>query len=96
MHVTLVQIHVKQEHIADLIAACRADHQDPVRKAGNPRFDIPQDAADPARFVLYEAYRDAAVHKDTARYSRRRERVAPWMAEPRLGVKYIDLFPETR
>lgn len=70
MHVTLVQVHAKQKHIADLNTAWRADHQDSVP---------------------HQACRGAA-----ARYSRRRERVAPWMAEPRLGVKYIDLFPETR
>lgn len=90
MHVTLVQVHVKQKHIADLIAAWRADHQNSVREAGNPRCDIPQDAA-LARSVPHEACCNAA-----ARNSRRRERVAPWMAGPRLGVKYTDLFPETR
>lgn len=91
MHVTLVQVHVKQKHIADLNTAWRADHQDSVREAGNPHCDIPQNTADPARSVPRAACRDAA-----ARYSCRRERVAPWMAKPRLGVKYTDLFPETR
>lgn len=90
MHVTLVQVHVKQKHIADLNTAWPADHQDSVREAGNPRCDIPQDAADLARSVPHEACCNAA-----ARNSRRRERVAPWMAGPRLGVKYIGLFPET-
>lgn len=95
MHVTLVQIHVKQEHIAEFIAACQANHQASVREADNRRFDVPRDETDPARFVLYEAYRTAAgAHKNTAHYSRWREQVAPWMAEPRLGMRYTDLFPE--
>ncbi len=97
MHVTLVQVHVKQEHIADFIAACRANHHASVREPGNLRFDILQDDTHPSRFVLYEAYRtaaDAAAHKNTAHYLRWRELVAPWMTEDRLGMRYTGLFPE--
>ena len=55
-----------------------------------------QQADDPNRFVLYEVYRDEAgakAHKDTAHYARWAAAVAPWMAEPRKGVKYLNLFP---
>jgi len=97
MHVTLVQVHVKQEHIADFIAACRANHQASVREPGNLRFDILQDDADRSRFVLYEAYRtaaDTAAHKNTTHYLRWRELVALWMAEDRSAMRYTGLFPE--
>jgi len=96
MHVTLVQVRVKPEHVADFIEASRANHQASLREPGNLRFDVLQDASDPARFILYEAYRSAdaaAAHKETAHYLAWRERVAPWMAEPRVGVRYLGLCP---
>jgi len=34
------------------------------------------------------------AHKETAHYARWRDAVAPWMAEPRRGVKHVSLFPE--
>jgi len=53
---------------------------------------------DPNRFILYEAYLDEAsakAHKETAHYVAWRDRAAEWMAEPRVGVRYDGLFPET-
>ncbi len=98
MHVTIVHVHVKPEHIEDFIAATRENHLASVREPGNLRFDVLQSEEDPARFVLYEAYVDeaaAAAHKETDHYLRWRERVADWMAEPRRGVRYRGLLPET-
>jgi len=96
MHVTLVQIEVKPEHVADFIEATRRNHEDSIREAGNRRFDVLQSTEDPARFVLYEAYasaEDAADHKRTAHYLAWRDAVAEWMAAPRQGVPYRGLFP---
>ena len=98
MHVTLVHVHVKQEHIEDFIRATRANHEASIREPGNLRFDVLQSGEDPARFVFYEAYRNAAAaaaHKETAHYLTWREQVAAWMAEPRRGVQYTGLFPST-
>jgi autoinducer 2-degrading protein len=96
MHVTLVQVRVKPEHVARFIDACRANHEGSIREAGNRRFDILQDDTDPARFVLYEAYvsaEAAASHKDTEHYRVWRDTVADMMAEPRQGLRYRGLFP---
>jgi len=96
MQVTLVQVHVKPEHVDDFIEATRLNHEDSIQEAGNVRFDILQSADDPTRFVLYEAYRsaaDASCHKETAHYLKWRETVAGWMAEPRQGIPYQGLFP---
>jgi autoinducer 2-degrading protein len=96
MQVTLVHVHVKPEHIETFLAATRANHEASVREPGCLRFDVLQSADDPARFVLYEAYRsaaDAAAHKETGHYLNWRDRVAPWMAEPRRGVRYNGLLP---
>lgn len=96
MYVTIVHVHVKAEHVADFIAAIRANHLASVHEPGNLRFDILQSADDPTRFVAYEAYRDEAsakAHKETAHYQIWRDTVTDWMAEPRQGVRYDGLLP---
>jgi len=96
MHVTLVHIHVKPEAVSEFIAACRENHSHSIQEAGNRRFDVLQDPADPSRFILYEAYAsadDAAAHKTTAHYLKWRDTVATMMAEPRRGVNYLGLYP---
>ena len=96
MHVTIVYLQVKPQHIADFIEATRLNHDGSIREPGNRRFDVLQSADDPTRFVLYEAYasaEDAAAHKNTAHYLQWRDTVADWMAMPRQGVSYRGLFP---
>ncbi|AHE99032.1 antibiotic biosynthesis monooxygenase [Thioalkalivibrio paradoxus] len=97
MYVTLVYVHVKAECADAFIAATRENHLASTCEPGNRRFDVLRDAADPARFVLYEAYAsaaDAQAHKDTPHYRAWRDAVAPMMAEPRAGVAYVGLFPQ--
>lgn len=97
MHVTLVHVHVKKEHIDAFVEATRKNHKASVQEPGNRRFDVLQSADDETRFVLYEAYvsaEDAAAHKQTEHYLQWRETVADWMASPREGVAYNGLYPE--
>ena len=96
MHVTLVHVHVKTEHIDPFVEACRLNHEGSTAEPGNLRFDILQDAADPTHFVLYEAYAsemDARAHKETAHYHAWRETVADMLAGPREGQPFTGLFP---
>ncbi|MBI5752837.1 MAG: antibiotic biosynthesis monooxygenase [Hydrogenophilales bacterium] len=95
MHVTLVYVHVKPDHVADFIVATKTNHSHSMQEPGNRRFDVMQQADDPTRFVLYEAYvsaEDAAAHKQTAHYLQWRDTVAGWMASPRQGVLHHGLF----
>ena len=97
MLVVCVYVHVKPEHRAAFVEASLANARNTIQEPGNLRFDVLQEADDPNRFVLYEVYRDEAgakAHKQTPHYARWAETVAPWMAEPRNGVKYAPLFPE--
>jgi (4S)-4-hydroxy-5-phosphonooxypentane-2,3-dione isomerase len=96
MHVTLVHVRVLPEHVADFIEATGANHAGAVAEPGCLRFDVLQAPDDPARFVLYEAYRDAAAaaaHKETTHYLAWRTAVAGWMAEPRRGEPFTGLLP---
>lgn len=97
MPATLVYVQVKPEFISDFILATRDNHKNSVQEPGNFRFDILQDSRDPSCFVLYEVYdSETAVlaHKDTAHYAAWRDKVAPWMAKPREGIRHTLLFPE--
>lgn len=97
MIATIVHIYVNPSHIEDFILACRHNHEHSIQEAGNLRFDVLQDDKDPSKFVLYEAYASevhAAKHKETAHYLTWRDSVAPWMAQPREGIKHTILFPQ--
>lgn len=96
MQVTIVHVTVKPDYIDDFIEASRLNHELSVTEPGNRRFDVLQSADNPAQFVLYEAYKnaaEAAKHKETDHYKQWRETVAEWMAQPRQGVPYNGLFP---
>lgn len=96
MHVTLVHVHVVEDHIDDFIEACRLNHASSIQEPGNLRFDVLQNPDEPDRFILYEAYQseaDAAAHKKTQHYLNWRETVADWMASPRQGINYTGLYP---
>ncbi len=96
MHVTLVHVQVKPEHVAEFLEATRINHEASIREPGNLRFDVLLSVDDPTRFILYEAYADedaAAAHKKTDHYTTWRDTVAGWMAQPRQGVRYNGLFP---
>lgn len=98
MITTIVHVYVKPEYIDDFVKACQANHEASVKEPGNLRFDVLQDANYPAKFVLYEAYATevaALAHKETAHYLEWRDTVAPFMAQPREGVKHKILFPQS-
>jgi (4S)-4-hydroxy-5-phosphonooxypentane-2,3-dione isomerase len=97
MHIVLVHVHVKPEFIEDFRRATLENARNSVLEPGVARFDILQSAADPAYFVLVEAYRtpeDPSRHKETSHYLKWRDTVADMMAEPRNGVKFANLFPD--
>ena len=97
MHVTLVHVHVKPDHIEDFIQAMKLNHEGSIEEPGNRRFDVLQSPEDPAHFLIYEAYLsadDVAAHKETEHYKTWRDTVNDWMAEPRQGVRFNGLFPK--
>ena len=97
MIVTLVHVQVKPDFIEAFIEATRENHENSVKEKGNLRFDILQDPNAADKFILYEAYESdqaAAAHKETSHYFKWRDKVMPWMAKPREGIKYKMLFPK--
>ncbi len=97
MLVVHVHVRVKAECVEAFKTASLANAQASIREPGIARFDVVQQADDPTRFVLVEAYRTAeapAAHKETAHYAAWRDAVALLMAEPRTSVKFANVFPD--
>ena len=96
MLIVHVHILVKAEFIEAFKEATIANARQSVQEPGIARFDVMQQADDPARFLLFEVYRskEATVrHKETAHYATWRDAVAPMLAEPRTSIKYSNIFP---
>lgn len=94
----IVHVHarVKPEFIKAFTEATVENARQSVKEPGIARFDVIQQADDPARFILVEVYRSSdapAEHKETAHYQTWRDTIAPMIAEPRTSVKYSNLFP---
>jgi (4S)-4-hydroxy-5-phosphonooxypentane-2,3-dione isomerase len=97
MFVVCVRIEVTPGHEEDFIRATALNHEGTRQEAGNLRFDVLRQLAEPRQFFLYEVYRDEAgfqTHQQTPHYQRWKETVAPWMAVPRVGDKHQSLYPE--
>lgn len=97
MLVVHVHVCVKPECVAAFTAVSLENAQQSVREPGVARFDVLQQAEDPTRFVLVEAYRTSdasAAHKKTPHYAKWRDAVESMMAEPRSSAKFNNVFPD--
>jgi (4S)-4-hydroxy-5-phosphonooxypentane-2,3-dione isomerase len=97
MLIVQVNVRVKSGCIEAFREATLENARQSLQEPGIASFDVLQQAEDPTRFALIEAYRTAeapAQHKETAHYKEWRDAVAPMMAEPRTSVKFANLFPE--
>ena len=97
MLIVHVHVQVKPECVEAFKAATLANARASVQEPGIARFDVCQQADDPTRFVLVEAYRTLeapAAHKTTAHYAAWRDAATPLMAAPRTSVKFANVFPE--
>jgi quinol monooxygenase YgiN len=96
MYIVHVHVHVKPGSEQAFARSSIENAQESIMEPGVARFDVIQQADDPARFVLVEVYRtpeDAAKHKETEHYRIWRDAVAEMMAEPRSSVKYGSVYP---
>ncbi|MFW6159356.1 MAG: putative quinol monooxygenase, partial [Planctomycetota bacterium] len=71
MLIVHVDVHVVPGRVDAFKEATLANARNSVNEPGIARFDVVQDNADPAHFVLVEVYRtadDPARHKETDHY----------------------------
>jgi quinol monooxygenase YgiN len=91
-----VDITVLPEHLDAFLAATEVNAAASRQEPGILRFDVLADRSDPGHVVLVEIYVDeaaAAAHKETGHYATWRDTVAPMMARPRVGVRYVNVSP---
>lgn len=91
-----VDIAVEPAQLDTFLAATEANAAASRQEPGILRFDVLTDRADPGHVVLVEIYRDdvaAAAHKETAHYATWRDAVAPMMARPRVGTRFVNTSP---
>jgi len=96
MLIVHVHVHVKPESVEAFRAATVENARNSVQEPGMARFDVFQQADDPTRFVIVEAFRSAeapAAHRESRHYQVWREAVTDMMAEPRSSVKFANVFP---
>ena len=97
MVIALVHIHVKPEMLDAFIEATKENAHYSRLEPGIARFDFLQQADDPTRFVLIEVFRDEEAplkHRETAHYLKWRDIATDMMAEPRVGIKHINISPD--
>lgn len=97
MLVIHVHVHVKPDCVEAFKQATVTNARASVQEPGVARFDILQQQDDPTRFLLTEVYRAPnapTAHKETVHYAVWRDTVAPMMAEPRVSVKFANLYPD--
>jgi len=96
MLILCVYVHVKPEAVEAFREATLENACNSRREQGVARFDFLQQADDPARFMLYEVYRDAAAqaaHKETAHYRTWAARTTDMYAEPSTRQLYHAIDP---
>ncbi len=97
MYIVHVHVHVKPDQVEAFKAATLENARNSVQEPGIARFDVIQQLDDPTRFILVEVYRSeaaTAAHKETPHYQVWRDTVADMMAEPRVGIKFVNLYPD--
>jgi autoinducer 2-degrading protein len=96
MYVVGVTIKVKPECAEAFLAASIDDASNSRKEPGCLRFDVSRGENDPNTFFYYEVYKDQdafAAHQHTPHFFRWREAVKDLMAEPRVGVRYLSVYP---
>ena len=96
MLIVHVHVRVKPECVEAFQAATAENARHSVQEPGIARFDVIQQSDDPTRFILVEVYRSPEAtfqHKETAHYLKWRDTATDMMVEPRIAVKFTNIFP---
>jgi (4S)-4-hydroxy-5-phosphonooxypentane-2,3-dione isomerase len=96
MLIVHVHVRVKPAFVQAFREASVENARRSVQEPGIARFDVLQREDDPEHFILVEVYRTPeapAAHKETKHYQVWRDKVAGMMAEPRIGMKFANVFP---
>ena len=96
MHIVFVNVCVKPEAVDQFTEATIQNASNSIKEPGVIRFDFFRQVDETNRFTLVEIYKspeDQLKHRETDHYNKWRLTVADMMAEPRQGVRYINIYP---
>lgn len=99
MHILLVYLQVKPEHLEEFQQATLINAANTRKEPECVRFDVLQQTDDPTRFAFSEVYRSAeghASHRDTEHYKTWNAAVADWLVAPRTRSIYRNISPTDR
>jgi (4S)-4-hydroxy-5-phosphonooxypentane-2,3-dione isomerase len=85
MHIVIVNLHIKQERVAEFIDATLENARNSIQEEGIVDFDFVQRKDDPTQFTLIEVYKSPegqAIHRESRHYQVWKETVADMQAEP--------------
>jgi quinol monooxygenase YgiN len=96
MYVVCVNLRVKPDKVEEFLARTIENASNSRKEPGCLRFDVLRHDTEPDRFLLHEVYRtpeDFKAHQAEPHYFRWRDTVPDLLAEPRSGVKYVNVYP---
>lgn len=95
--VLFLELVIKPEHRAEFLEALWEDANGALdNEEGCLRFEVTVDSADPNRYMLFEAYRDAdarTIHRAAPYLKRVGAGLEHWLAEPSRMVVTTPIFP---
>jgi autoinducer 2-degrading protein len=97
MHMIMVRLEVKPDRIDDFMKLVLFNASESRKEPGNLRFDVVRSVDSPARFGLYEVYRDdeaVRAHQATPHYAKWRAEIEALLVTPRISEKFMSVSPE--
>jgi len=97
MHMIMVRLEVKPDHIDDFLKLVTFNASESRKEPGNLRFDVVRSVDSPTRFGLYEVYHDDAAvraHQATPHYAKWRAEIEALLVTPRISEKFTSVLPE--
>ena len=97
MHMIMVRLEVKPDRIDDFMKLVLFNASESRKEPGNLRFDVVRSVDSPARFGLYEVYRDDEAvrpHQATPHYAKWRAEIEALLVTPRISEKFMSVSPE--
>ncbi len=96
MVIQIVHVHVKPESVEAFKAATLENTRNSRLEPGIAQFALTQQADDPTKFVIIEAFRSPEAieaHRVAPHYLTWRDAVVDMMAGPRQALRYVSIDP---
>ena len=97
MYVVSVSLRVKLDKVHEFLLYTIENASSSRKEPGCLRFDVLKHETEEDRYLLHEVYQtreDFKAHQETPHYHRWKEKVPAFLAEPRVGTRYVSVYPK--